>query len=796
MSATCGCCAGIHVETPKTIANRPNLSAIAYRAGDWASFKRSMLAALTKTRLTTRDDDDFSIALLDAWATASDVLTFYQERIANESYLGTAGERESILRLARLVGYELDPGIAAETPLAFFVDEADGAPKKVLIEKGSKVQSVPDQDEEPRTFETLEPLEARVEWNELRPRLTVWHAPAAGDDDIYVGGTATRLRAGDALLFRGASDSEMAIRRVTTVHEDFDAKRTRIAFAPELPENVFTTAPEVFAMRIVAPLFGSNAADPRTLDSKITAKYGVNGNDWAYTISNNTINIEGAHPEIAAGSRLVLANESKTQLLNIAIASVVTIADYAMIGKATKVITKEVPDDAFAGTGYRATSAYAAPELLALAERPTSAFTLTLPIELDRRVPWVEGEKRVLITGRGPFGGARRSEVVTVDSVDDSDSAHTKLVIKKLAKGYGLASVRIYANVVDATDGETVREILGSGDAATPFQSFVLSHKPLTYIHAPGGTASTLEMRVNDILWHEVETLYGQGPHARVFATRHADDGSVTVQFGDGVESGARLPTGHDNVRAVYRKGIGANGNLAPDKLTLLLTRPLGLRGATNPRPASGGANPQLMKDARRNAPRTVTTLDRVVSLTDYQAHAISFPGVAKAIATWTMTGGVRQVFLSVAGANGLELASDSNTITSLRSSLLSRGDPYVPLRIASFNRTDFVVKARIGVHRDSLSELVLPRVKSAVLEAFSFDARDFGQAVDLSDLMSAMHAVEGVAFVDIDHLYRLGDPPARNERLVAALPMQHSDGTITPAEVLVLKTVNLEVAQ
>jgi len=46
----------------------------------------------------TRADDDFAIGLLDAWAVVSDVLTFYQERIANESYLRIAtAERRSVL---------------------------------------------------------------------------------------------------------------------------------------------------------------------------------------------------------------------------------------------------------------------------------------------------------------------------------------------------------------------------------------------------------------------------------------------------------------------------------------------------------------------------------------------------------------------------------------------------------------------------------------------------------------------------------------------------------------------------
>ena len=55
--------------------------------------------------LTTRADDDFTIALIDAWAVVSDVLTFYQERQANEHYLRTATERRSIALCGRHFGW-------------------------------------------------------------------------------------------------------------------------------------------------------------------------------------------------------------------------------------------------------------------------------------------------------------------------------------------------------------------------------------------------------------------------------------------------------------------------------------------------------------------------------------------------------------------------------------------------------------------------------------------------------------------------------------------------------------------
>ena len=90
----------------------------------------------------------------------------------------------------------------------------------------------------------------------------------------------------------------------------------------------------------------------------------------------------------------------------------------------------------------------------------------------------------------------------------------------KLDNKYLRDSIKIYANVVRATHGETKREVLGSGDPILSQQSFSLKQKPLTYIKTPTtptGTSSTLEVRVDDILWNEVDYLYGVGPKRSSF---------------------------------------------------------------------------------------------------------------------------------------------------------------------------------------------------------------------------------------------------------------------------------------
>ena len=126
--------------------------------------------------------------------------TFYQERIANEGFLRTATERRSILEQARLIGYELNPGVAASAYLAFSVDTAAGAPASAVVPKGTKVQSVPGQDELPQTFETSDEITARLEWNALRPRQMRPQELAINGTTLYLLGLSVGLAAGATAL--------------------------------------------------------------------------------------------------------------------------------------------------------------------------------------------------------------------------------------------------------------------------------------------------------------------------------------------------------------------------------------------------------------------------------------------------------------------------------------------------------------------------------------------------------------------------------------------------------------------
>jgi len=315
----------------------------------------------------------------------------------------------------------------------------------------------------------------------------------------------------------------------------------------------------------------------------------------------------------------------------------------------------------------------------------------------------------------------------------------------------------LLGNVARATHGETVRdELLGSGDASTPFQKLALRNKPLTYVPSARTVRgeSALRVLVDGEAWSEVPSLFGQPPTAPVFTARQGDEGATVLQFGDGV-TGARLPTGQGNVVATYRQGSGLEGRLKADQLNILLDRPVGLKAATNRAASEGGADPEARDRARQNAPTTVRTFGRAVSLRDFEWLALESGQVARAAATWVWRGLEKAVHLTVAGQQG-GLFSDE-ALRTLHSALTRQRDPNHPLLLANVCRVPIEIKAAVTVEGRFVRKTVEKAVRKALLEALDFDHMGFAQPIHLSDVHRILQEVEGVLFVDVDRLHFQG---------------------------------------
>src|SRR5271170_2531854 len=113
--------------------------AIDYTNKDFQSLRQAMLA-LAQYRLpewTDQSPTDLGMLLVDLFAYMGDVILYYQDRIANESFLPTAVERRSVLNALRLIGYELAPPTPATTELTlFFNPPPSGSSSSVTIPQG------------------------------------------------------------------------------------------------------------------------------------------------------------------------------------------------------------------------------------------------------------------------------------------------------------------------------------------------------------------------------------------------------------------------------------------------------------------------------------------------------------------------------------------------------------------------------------------------------------------------------------------------------------------------------------
>ncbi len=875
-TCTCECCTGISQETPQTQLNRPGLSAIPYRVGTYQQFHDTLQARISLSgqpqlrELTTREDDDFTIALLDAFSVMADVLTFYTERYGNESYLRTATQRQSVVDLAALVGYEPSPGVAANTALAFTIDPATGAfgpaltgagngqvvpaaSSSVTIPAGTRVQSIPNNPTQlPQPFETSEDIQAQPAWNAIPPQMTAQQNLCQRTNDIcsiFIASAATNLKPGDTLLICPSSsatqncDSLRTVKRVTVLP---DGKTTQVDLNSMIKQNsspagqpkagivsdITTTAlnsdavttilkynwdnstlalltqmkqwplqqleaainqqvatgnqspaGQVFVFRQQAAGFGFNLAaarssgpfsPPASYDPVSTSG---NPSSDAPLISSETLYLDAVYSQILPNSWIVLRTIQAANCTVLQI-SAATTATHSAFGSTAKVSILTVPNPP-ASYAIRSTALLCQSEELPLAQLTLSnpiSDGATTPITLDRGYLGLYVGQTIVLSGqRADLPGVLASEICTLTSVQLVAGVTQIAITPKLVNVYVRSSIQINANVANATNGATVNEILGNGDGTQTFQSFTLKQSPLTYTTAATSTGgqSSLQIWVNGEYWIEVPWFYGHGPAEHIFTTTRNDDTTTTVTFPDGL-TGSRLPTGTANVTATYRTGIGTPGLVDANQISMLTTRPLGVRAATNPLPSYGAQDAETIDDARSNATLTIMTLDRIVSLEDYQDFSNAFLGISKALAVWIWNGEQREVLLTVAGVNGAVVEPNDDTGTALQKAIAAASEPYVTLNLQAYSPIYFRLAATVTVSPIFILNNVQSEVEAALQSAFSFEARDFGQPVNLSEVITTIQNVTGVEGVLVTALYFSTDTapkPPLNKYLAANIP-------------------------
>lgn len=519
---------------------------------------------------------------------------------------------------------------------------------------------------------------------------------------------------------------------------------------------------------------------------------------------------------VPGGWALFEAPGGKTRAFRIAATSNQSRADFGLSGKTTGLALREpdgsaldiwgannAPNAGFADYNFRTAAARVGSQLLELGGLPIKDAIEAgeTELSLDNLYLDLRAGVSISITGeRADAPGIHEDEACTLKDVVHVGGYTRLSLVDGLQYSYVRPTVRVNANVALATHGETVEEPLGSGDATKPNQAFKLAKPPLTFIAAntDSGAASTLQVRVDGILWTEAASLLDVGPTDEVYVVRIDDDGATRVVFGDGVH-GKRLPTGGLNVRALYRSGMGVLGDVGDETLSLLKKRPLGVRSVINPSAAKGAAAAESLEEARVRGPQSVRTLGRIVSLTDYEDFARSFAGIGKARATALWRSRRRLVHLTVSPAVEGVFDADDSTLARLALAVRDRRDPAQALVIAPHAPRFFALAAKVAYDPRYLAGDVKTAIEARLIEAFGYQARGLGQAVSAAEVIAAIQGVAGVDHLDLDHLepFSEGQPPlagdlkavlpAKLARLAAATPGAAATPDVDPAELLTL---------
>ncbi|WP_198264485.1 hypothetical protein [sulfur-oxidizing endosymbiont of Gigantopelta aegis] len=312
-------------------------------------------------------------------------------------------------------------------------------------------------------------------------------------------------------------------------------------------------------------------------------------------------------------------------------------------------------------------------------------------------------------------------------------------------------NTQIYGNVVRATHGETQAEkIVGNGDASQSSQCFSLSSDTISWVADSAfntGVRADLSLRVGQRVWQQVADLSISAPEAHHYQVQVNEDNQLSICFGN-AKNGRRLPTGIDNVRVRYRNGFGEQGNLVANALQKIVRPHVLIDSFIAPLVSLGGAEKETSSSMRENAPQTILTLSRAVSLADF-THLAAYHSMvwqAKAFEKMPDRPGRAKIEIVVVSAGGAVFAANSDTATLIQNYLLAHAAPGTPISVLSYKPLLMQVKVFIMIDEQAYDKKQVElAVKEHLIKQLQLKSRKLGQALFRSEVIALLEQVPGV---------------------------------------------------
>lgn len=242
---------------------------------------------------------------------------------------------------------------------------------------------------------------------------------------------------------------------------------------------------------------------------------------------------------------------------------------------------------------------------------------------------YITGEKVRLSTSGGlPSGLATATDyyVILVSSTQiklatTRANAYAGTALSFASAGTGNHTIiRLSRQITCWQQTTMARQIIGTSDGVTAWQEFNVAQV--------GIQSATVSVLINGEAWPVVSWLGDYRPNDKVCALWFETDGTMTVQFGDGVNYGA-IPGTYD----IYLDGAwggGATSNVSGiGSVSSYGGTNSNIKGVSNPQGMTGGADPESIAVAAKIAPYQIAAGRRFVTTQDGEALALAYGGLS-----------------------------------------------------------------------------------------------------------------------------------------------------------------------
>lgn len=740
----------VEKECPPEIREEP---VIDYMAKDYASFRRLMLdrVAALMPEWKERNVADLGVVLVELLAYVGDHLSYYQDAVSTETYLGTARKRVSVRRHARMLDYYMHNGSNARAWVYMKVSEDVAKTSHIQIpEKTQLLTGIPEPSPIVREENLEEALRGGAELFETMHPVTLY-------------------KHHNKILFYTWGEPRCCLPKgATCATLTSDSRFDLMVFKwNEVPGN---DSQVLFLKSFLRDNFDLDWVEDSDLE-KITetdGKVKIVITDWIHRLAIELIPIEPGKGRTIAiltiEDRMVHKFTVKQEGTELNVyTSTLQAGDYLLF--------EEVRSPS---THLRADADPSHRHVVRLSKVEPNVDVLNNSPVIE--IAW--DQKDAL-----PFPLCLWEVPVPED---DGEDAFEPISV---ARG----------NIVLADHGKTVRECLQDRYECRRFRP-LLSQKPLTQrgpfdLSSSASSAFAYEMQEvyphihieeyekevdcktveeeeqeNAITWHSARDLLSSDRFSREFVVEMENDGTALIRFGDGILGMEPEPNTKENPRtfcAIYRVGNGPRGNVGAESIERIVRTknflPSGIAMIRNPMPARGGRDSEGLDEVRQYAPQAFRRQERAVTESDYSEVLKRHPEVQRASAMLRWTGSWYTVFVAIDRFGGKEV--DDNFKEEMRRHLERYRLAGYDVEINAPLYAPLYIQMKVCVDRNYFRDKVEQELLTVLSNRDLPDGRrgffhpdnfTFGQSVYLSQIYETVMRIQGVCSVTITRFERL----------------------------------------